>query len=70
MKAIDLACRKCTQQPGEWCRVVDARTGELGPEVQQMLHAERMEDAGAMTTNDDPVSAEQFGAALERSGMV
>lgn len=65
---LDWACRKCSQQPGEWCRAVDARTGELGAVVPGMLHGERREDASAMTepTAETPGVDEFLRAAEER----
>ena len=65
---LDWACRKCSQQPGEWCRAVDARTGEIGPVVPGMLHAERKEDANTMQgeTPETPSADEFLRAAEER----
>lgn len=65
MTAIDWACRKCAQQPKEWCRVVSP-TGEVGPVVENMLHQERILDANTMERlTADTVGRDEFMRAIE-----
>lgn len=71
MNAIDIACRhvyadgnNCGAQGGEKCR------REVGSDTviqfETYFHAERIEDASAITSPDATVTAQQFDAAVER----
>ena len=62
MTAIDIACRRCTAQPGEPCTLnPDALPQDYGA---GMFHAERIEDAAAMTRVSDPAGEMQFERAV------
>jgi hypothetical protein len=67
VKPIEIACRKCAQQPGENC-ILETNQGRTVKLV--FFHAERIEDADAFATTDAPVSAEEFTAALERTNLI
>jgi hypothetical protein len=62
MKAIDIACRVCAQQPGELCMKPDAY-GSLY--VSQIFHAERVEDAAAISEPPMAVDPKLVDAAFE-----
>lgn len=60
MKPLDIACRRCAAQPNEACVV-------SGTDIPlDVLHAERIEDAAAMTTVADPVDAAAFDTAVAK----
>lgn len=74
MTPIEIACRhtnsisglNCGAEAGEACRWADTEELVYSPH----FHAERIEDAAAMTRLADPVNAAAFDRAVENSGLV
>jgi len=63
MKAIDIACRRCSSQPREWCTW-------NGKSLTNQLHAERIEDAGYWDQRGTNVSIEDFDDAVNDTGLI
>lgn len=64
MQPFDIACRRCASQPKECCKAF------CGDALSD-FHAERIEDAAAMTTSvgNEPTVA-QLDKAIDESGLV
>lgn len=58
MQPADIACRRCAAQPGEPCV------------VSLLFHAERVEDAASIGVQGANVSKEDFGEAVNATGLV
>jgi len=65
MRPIEIACRRCAQQPRERCILIDSPV----PTFSTIFHAERIEDAAAMSGTDD-ISEAEFDHAVDESGLV
>lgn len=78
MDPRQIACRHtsrngavCGAQAGEDCRLdVDAQPLDYKTDGAGIYHAERIEDAAAMSQVADPVSEAEFDRAVIDSGLV
>lgn len=78
MRPIDIACRhvdrdgsNCGAEAGDSCRLnADAHPLEYALHRDGLFHAERIEDAAAMSRVVDTVSSAAFEQAVEESGLV
>lgn len=64
MTPMEIACRRCDAQPQELCICLQHGADRVA------FHAERIEDAAAMSRVADPVSVEAFDSAVDEGGLV